>query len=293
MASSPTVARWELARRIRDRRRQLGIDVKTVAGQLDFSRNYWSAVENDRTILSEDKLRALTAVLDFDAGEVGELLDLRDAAKERGWWDDAELALDETMKRFYGLEDGARRIRTYENLLITGLLQTEEYARVIVSSDPGVSDVGVDRLVEVRMRRQDRLTSSGAVALTAIMSQAALLQQIGGPGVLYRQLVSLVRISEARPDGIEIRVIPFTMTPGGLIGSSTLYFLEFASSHLTTVAWQESMLPIGIIEDPNLFRNLSLSYEQALEASLSRGESLELIQRCAQELKPLRHRGST
>jgi hypothetical protein len=180
-----------------------------------------------------------------------------------------------------------------ENLLITGLLQTEEYARVIVSSDPGVSDVGVDRLVEVRMRRQDRLTSSGAVALTAIMSQAALLQQIGGPGVLYRQLVSLVRISEARPDGIEIRVIPFTMTPGGLIGSSTLYFLEFASSHLTTVAWQESMLPIGIIEDPNLFRNLSLSYEQALEASLSRGESLELIQRCAQELKPLRHRGST
>ncbi len=285
MASSPTVARWELALRLRERRRELGIDVKTITDQLEFSRNYWSAVENDRTMLSEDKLKSLVTVLQFDRGEVGELLDLREAAKERGWWDVA--TLDETMRRLYGLEYGARRIRTYENLLITGLLQTEEYARALISTSPLVSPVEVDLRVELRMRRQDRLIRTGPLALTAVMSEGALLQQVGGgAGVLQRQLQHLLWLSERSPDHIELRVMPFAATPGGLAGSSTVYFFDFDSSHLSTVAWQESVNPIGIIEDPTILRYLSLSYDQALEASLSRDESLELIRQCAKELRP-------
>ena len=47
--SSPTVARRALALRLKERRRELGVNVKTITDQLGFTRNYWSAIENDRT----------------------------------------------------------------------------------------------------------------------------------------------------------------------------------------------------------------------------------------------------
>src|SRR5262245_31910222 len=53
---SPTVAAWELALRLRRRRVQLGVEVRTITQRLGFSRNYWSAVENERKILSEENL---------------------------------------------------------------------------------------------------------------------------------------------------------------------------------------------------------------------------------------------
>ncbi|HUQ59618.1 helix-turn-helix domain-containing protein, partial [Lentzea sp.] len=55
-STSPVVAAWELALRLRQRRVNMGVEVKTITQRLDFSRNYWSAVENERKILSEDNL---------------------------------------------------------------------------------------------------------------------------------------------------------------------------------------------------------------------------------------------
>ena len=56
---SPVVAGWELVLRLRERREQVGVEVKQVTQTLGFSRNYWSAVENERKILSEEALKKL------------------------------------------------------------------------------------------------------------------------------------------------------------------------------------------------------------------------------------------
>src|SRR5262245_45197639 len=120
---SPTLASWELGLRLRQRREQLGVEVKTITERLGFSRNYWSAVENERKILSAEKLPQVLDLLEYDDEERAELTELREAARQRGWWSSYSALFGSELLRYYGLEHGAQTIRTYESLLIPGLLQ--------------------------------------------------------------------------------------------------------------------------------------------------------------------------
>lgn len=280
--SSPTVARWELTLRLRQRRLDLDIDVKTITRELGFSRNYWSAVENERATLADDKFAALLDLFSFDDQERKHLAALRTEARERGWWTNHPALKDPEIQRLYGLEHGAASVQTYEVLMITGLLQNEEYAHAVLSADPEVSEVSAKQLVDVRMRRQERLRSSPRLRLTALMSEGALLQQTGGndgAGVLRRQLQHLVATIEDFQDSLEVRIVPFTTSPGGLVGASTLHILEFHSQSLPAAVWQESGRVRGFTADQASFDHISVSYPQTLESSLTAEGSLELIQK--------------
>lgn len=277
---SPTVASWELALRLRQRREQLGIEVKTITEKLSFTRNYWSAVENDRKILTPEKLTTLLALFELDEEEKLELMALREAARQRGWWMRYSALFSEQVFRYYGLEHGAQTIRTYESLLIPGLLQSQNYARALMSADVTVRPVEVDERVHFRMLRQERLSGENPLKFTAVLSQAALMQQIGGPDVLYEQLVHLVGLIEDNRDTVEVRIIPFTATSCGLFGSSTLHLMDFASPRLPAIAWRETVTSMGIVEDTNSLRDMNRTYAEALDASLSNDETLALIKTC-------------
>ena len=282
---SPTVAGWELGLRLRERRQELGVDVKTITEVLGFSRNYWSAIENDRKILAEEKLQMLLDQFEFDDDERKELLDLREAAKQRGWWARYSALFSDDMLRFFGLEHGTEGIRNYESMLIPGLLQTPDYARAVIGADLAVSQVDVEQRVEARMRRQERLTAEDPVKLTAVVSQAALLQQVGGPDVQLTQLTHLAHMIEEHPNSVKVLVVPFTSPPGGLLWSSTLYLLDFASPRLPTMASYETVSQTGIvIDDEKEVRHMSMAFAEALTCALPQQESLDLIERCKKEL---------
>jgi transcriptional regulator with XRE-family HTH domain len=283
--TSPTVAGWELALRLRQRREELGMEVQTITATLGFSRNYWSAVENERKILAEDKLREVLNAFEFDEEEQRELVALREAAKRRGWWAHYSALFSEDTLRLYGLEHGAQSIRTYESLLIPGLLQTEDYARALMTSEiTTIRQVEVDQRVKVRLQRQQRLADNDPLHLTAIISQAALLQQTGGKRVLSDQLTHLARMIETRPEVLQIRVIPFTATGCGVFGASTFHLIDFASPRLPTLAWQETVTAGGIIDDESHLRDFNLTYTEALGRTLNEQDSLDLINQCAKEI---------
>ena len=285
--SSPTVARWELSLRIRERRRELGLDVKSITSQLGFSRNYWSAVENDRTLLADEKLEALFDILEFSDTDRDELRDLRQQARRRGWWMDYPvLDTDELreVQHYYGLEAGAAHVRSFEGAIVTGLLQTEEYARAMMTTDPARSMLQVDQFVEIRMTRQRLLRGEHPLRLTTVMSEAAIHQEIGGRAVLARQLRHLLTLIEELGDTLELRIMPFASTPGGILGASTLYILDFASTKLDRLVWRESIGPLGVIDDPTTVHWIELSYDQAVDHCLDQQASAELIERRANEL---------
>lgn len=281
---SPTVARWELGLRLRQRREQLGTDVATITQRLNFSRNYWSAIENERKILSAEKLRTLLDLYEFDTDEQQELLELREAAKQRGWWSRYSGLFSDELLRLYGLEHGAYGIRTYESLLIPGWLQTEDYARALISSDlANIRQVEVDQRVAVRMRRQERLGGDDPLRLTAVVSEAALLQQVGGDHVLRQQLERVAEVIETSPETIQVHVIPFTATAGGVLGASTFHVIDFASAELPSLAWQETVTSQTVIESETQVRDLGMTHTQAITQGLDQQESLELIRRYAKE----------
>ncbi|MEL7156144.1 MAG: Scr1 family TA system antitoxin-like transcriptional regulator [Actinomycetota bacterium] len=277
VTESPWLARWELSLRLRDRRKHLGMDVKTITSALGFSRNYWSAVENNRTVLSVEKLGLLIDLFEFEPHEAEQLLHLRDIARHREWVAQYSAVLSDDMKRFYGLEAGAQRVEAWESMLITGLLQTEAYARATITSDPDVTANRAEQLVQVRLRRQLRLRGTDPVELLTVMSEAALWQANGGTEVLRQQLLHLLRVGEELRDTVEIRIVPFKATLGA-VGGATRFIFHFSSPHLPTLAWQESMDGTESVEEgQERFQRFSVSNARALEMSLSREDSAALI----------------
>lgn len=273
---SSTVARWELARRLTARRKSFGIDHKTIASRLDFSRNYWSAVENERTLLSRDKLEEAIELFEFDEEAAQELRELRELARTRGWWQALADRFDDESTKLFGLEYGASLIRTYDGLTIPGLLQIPDYAQAVIESDPSMSRVGVDDAVNIRTQRQQRLTDEDPVEFSAIVSQAALTQQWAGPGVQAKQLRHIEELSKR--DNIQIRVLPFESAPGIIATASTLVFFTFRSRYLPTVAFQEVVRLLSPVYDGQIeFRRLELCWNEGRRRALSPIDSMERI----------------
>ncbi|BDT85589.1 helix-turn-helix transcriptional regulator [Nocardia cyriacigeorgica] len=281
MHVSPVVASWELSLRLRQRREQLGIDTQTIVKKAKLSRGYWVLIEGDRRIPAEDKLQALMDLFEFDAEEQAELLALRAAAKGRGWWARYSALFGPELLRLYGMEDGAQRIRTYESVLMPGLLQSEEYVRALmVTGVATVLPVEVEQRVEVRMRRQQRLEGDNPLHLSALIGEAALVQQIGGPHTLQRQLLHLADVIESHPETIVVRLMPFTATERSIFSGATFHLLDFANPRLPTLAWHESTVMGELLEDRDKdtrVRDLGVIHDRAMAQAMSREATLDRI----------------
>lgn len=281
MHVSPVVASWELSLRLRQRREHLGIDTQTIVKQAKLSRGYWVLIEGDRRIPAEDKLQALMDLFEFDAEEQTELLALRATAKGRGWWTRYSALFGPELLRLYGMEDGAQRIRTYESVLMPGLLQSEEYVRALmVTGVATVLPVEVEQRVEVRLRRQQRLEGDNPLHLSALIGEAALVQQIGGPHTLHRQLLHLADVIETHPDTIDVRLMPFTATERSIFSGATFHLLDFANPRLPTLAWHESTVMGELLEDRDKdtrVRDLGVIHDRAMAQAMSREATLDRI----------------
>ncbi|WP_024799655.1 helix-turn-helix transcriptional regulator [Nocardia sp. BMG51109] len=276
--TSPTVAKWELKLRLGRLRGESGLDDADVMRSVGISRPYWSQIFNGSRIPTDDKLRELGKAYGCGHDEQDELVALRAIATEkRGWWNKYPALIRPEMQRLYGLEFGAHSIRCYNSLLIPGLLQSEGYARTIIAANTNIRPFEVDQHIAVRMQRQSRLTDADPLHLTAVFSQAALMQQTGGPDVLREQLLHLVSLIEEHPDTIEIRIIPFTAAEGTALGGSTFHLLDFDSPQLPTLGWSETPTRADIVEDESEVNRLVYAFAQTLTQSLSAAESLALI----------------
>ncbi|WP_433759566.1 helix-turn-helix domain-containing protein [Nocardia sp. CA-135398] len=279
---SPTVARWELTSRIRTHIAERDLTAAEVAHHLSFTPGYWSKVDKDRKVLAEDKLRLLIKLFGLSDEERDDLLALRAATTRPGWWAKFPNLFSVEHQRLWGLEYGASELSCYESLLIPGLLQTSNYARALIDGDEVfIPKKEVPKRVEARMIRQERLSGDDPLRLNAVISEAALHQEIGGEEVLGEQLRHLSTLIRTHPETLDIRVMPFKSPKGYLIGGAAFYVIEFDRPMLPTLGWHESAAVSGVIEDPDLVRDLSVTFEQAQRNSLDPDETLALIEETA------------
>ncbi|MEU4599023.1 helix-turn-helix transcriptional regulator [Nocardia sp. NPDC023988] len=273
---SPTAARWELVLRLRDLREQRGFDSAGFAKRVGFTPANWSHVEKGRRVLTRTTIEPVLDVLDVPVDERRELLALLEVSKQRGWWSTSAALIGPELQRLYGMEAGAQSIRSYDSLIVPGLLQTEAYARALISADVMIRPVQVDQLVAIRLRRQRRLREPEPLELTAVLGEATLRQQTGGPEVLRGQLRHLVELMREL-DTVDVRVIPFSAPEGAVLGGSSFHLLDFASDQLPTFAWAESAVFGGHVDDAEQVRDLGYAFLRARDQAMPRSESLALI----------------
>jgi hypothetical protein len=109
---------------------------------------------------------------------------------------------------FISLESQASAMRTLETLVVPGLLQTPEYARAVTRAAVGPpDDANLDTLVEVRLARQDVLRADPPLRMSAVLDEAVLRREVGGPEVMRAQLRRLV--TAARLPHVRLQILPF------------------------------------------------------------------------------------
>jgi Domain of unknown function (DUF5753) len=134
------------------------------------------------------------------------LVQLARDSRQKGWWHAYGDTVQPHMATYLGLESAASEIRIYEVNLIPGLLQTEDYARAVISAGMVSPRADVERHVALRMERQ-RLAGSGPPKVWAVLDEAALRRQVGGPEVMREQLEYLRELGSVR--NVNLQVIPF------------------------------------------------------------------------------------
>jgi transcriptional regulator with XRE-family HTH domain len=205
---SPTVRRRRLAAELRGIRESKGKSGDTVAAALKWSPSKISRYERARTGLRPREVERLLDYYEITGPRRELLLGLAEDAAQKGWWEEFTDSLSEDYKQFIGLEHEATSMAIWHVDVVTGLLQTEEYARHIIGSYSRVEPVApgmIGRLVRVRMRRQQVLDRDG-LQVSVVLDESVLKRRIGDETVMYDQLQRLVK--EADRPNLTLQVLP-------------------------------------------------------------------------------------
>jgi transcriptional regulator with XRE-family HTH domain len=206
--ASPTVRRRRLAAELRGIRESKGKSGDTVAAALKWSPSKVSRYERARTGLRPREVERLLDYYGITGPRRTLLLGLAEDAAQKGWWEEFSDTLSEDYQQFIGLEHEATSIAIWHVDVVAGLLQTEAYARHIISSYSRVEPVApgmIGRLVRVRMRRQQVLNRE-ELQLSVMLDESILQRRIGDDSVMYDQLQRLAL--EADRPNLTLQILP-------------------------------------------------------------------------------------
>src|ERR1700735_3729658 len=192
---SPTVRRRRLAAELREIRESRGKSGDTVAAALRWSASKISRYELARTGLKPREVARLLDYYEVTGSRRALLLALAEDAAQKGWWQEFGDSLSEDYQQFIGLEHEATSMAIWHVDVVTGLLQTEAYARHIIASYSRVEPITpgmIGRLVRVRMKRQQVLDRE-ELQLSVVLDESVLLRRVGDDSVMYEQLQRLAQ----------------------------------------------------------------------------------------------------
>jgi transcriptional regulator with XRE-family HTH domain len=205
---SPTVRRRRLAAELRAIRESRGKSGDAVAAALKWSASKISRYERARTSLRPKEVERLLDYYEINGHRREILLGLAEDAAQKGWWEEFSDSISEDYQQFIGLEYEASSMSIWHVDVVTGLLQTEAYARHIISSLSRVEPIPpgmIGRIVAVRMRRQQVLDRAG-LHLSVVLDESVLKRRIGDESVMYEQLQRLAQ--EAEKPNVTVQVLP-------------------------------------------------------------------------------------
>ncbi|MFC4913425.1 helix-turn-helix domain-containing protein [Actinomadura gamaensis] len=180
----------------------------------------------------------------------------------------------EWFPQYVKFEQAATWLRLYEADVVTGLFQTEEYARALMVSS---IETDIESRVLERLQRQEMLTRETDLPnISLLLSQNALEWPVGSPRIMREQLGTLLEIAEL--PHVMVRVVPRSWECGahaGLAGS----FQLLTGEPWGDVAYTEAPGAGRLIASPAEVLKYALRYERISGSALSIERSIELIRR--------------
>jgi transcriptional regulator with XRE-family HTH domain len=175
-------------------------------------------------------------------------------------------------------EAQAATLRSYEPLLVPGLLQTQDYARAILAARPGGKHDDLDDQVAARIGRQAILARADPPQLWCVVDEGVLHRCIGGPKVMHDQLEHLADLAE-NPQ-TTIQVIPASAgAHAGLLGGFVIADLDGSPG----MVYLETAAEGQIADSPAIVAHAMLRFDALRSEALPRAASRDLIMKVAAE----------
>lgn len=280
---SPTVRRRRLSAALRRARDEAGLTAEAAAKLLGWPASKVTRIE--RNEWRRPTVSDVTDMLDVygvtDEAVRKAMSTLARQARERGWWEgELRAELGGSLVEF---ETEASRIRTFEALLIPGLLQTADYARAVFRGGMVIDEDTIERRVHARLARQQILGRDQPPGLWAIIDEAALSKHVGGPAVMRQQILHLITMA-ARPT-IGIQVLPNAAgAHASMTGSFTI--LSYPTPDDSDLVYIETGTRGDLyLEGLDEIERYTLKYDHVRGSALSAEASAAYLADLAQQLK--------
>jgi hypothetical protein len=285
VSGAPTVRQRRLGAELRRLRADRTGD--EVAEALGWSPSKISRYELARTVPNVAEVGKLLDHYGVTGPHREQVLALAREATQKGWWEAYSDALPEELTALIALEDEASSSWMWQVDLIPGLLQTEEYARQVIS---GGYQIGIpllpsqiDQRVVARLRRQNILTRNNSMEFSVVLDESVLLRRNTDTQVMRTQLAHLLEVSEL--PNVTVRIFPLqTLHP---VATSSFLLLKFGRAHdlgLNDVVSTEQLQSNLYFEGEADTHQYRRAFQALSGAALDPEQSRELILMTSQQV---------
>jgi transcriptional regulator with XRE-family HTH domain len=272
--TSPTVRRRELGFLLRKLRTDRGLSVEEVTARLLFSATKVSRLETGRAGASARDIRDLCDLYEVtDPAERERLMTLAREGKQRAWWQEYALPY----ATYVGLEAEAASISDYNSDVVTGVLQTEDYARSILEvAEPPLDQATIGQRIESRLKRRALLTRDDGPVFHFILDEGALHRPVGGAGVMRAQLGRIIEI--AGLPKVTFQLIPLDLGAHPAL-DSTFVILAFSEPMVNDVVYVEGFAGNIYLESQGDLERYRQMFSRLQSIALRPADSIELLRR--------------
>ncbi|MDG4784827.1 DUF5753 domain-containing protein [Micromonospora sp. WMMD1102] len=248
---------------IRQGRQTTGTTQEAFGRVANFSASHVSAVEK--------RTRALTMA--FIAGADR-------ALKTGGVYERLVTALGTPtwLREWIDQEREAVALRSFQNAVLPGLLQTEAYARAVLRVGL-LTDEQLQQKVAERLDRQSILTRDDPPQVIAVVDECVIRRVVGGREVMRDQLAHLLKLS-ATPL-VQIQVVPSSV--GAYLGLSGPFVLATLPTNVD-VGYLDNQLHGQVVEQPAEVLRLRRAWDAIRGGALTVEQSADLIREVMEQL---------
>ncbi|MFF8640280.1 helix-turn-helix domain-containing protein [Streptomyces sp. NPDC015345] len=201
--------------------------------------------------------------------------------RQQGWWRSFTDSIPESMNLLLTLEDEAVREDHFSCVYVPGLLQTRAYSTAVqYANEMRLAPVEIERLVDIRMKRQEILERPNPPRLWAILDESVIRRVVGSPSTMRGQLDRLLEANES--PGITLQVLPFSKgAHSAALGSFVIIGGTEAALDVVYVDLHTGSLFLEKDEELERYR---LAFDYLRAQALDMETSSSMIQRVRKEL---------
>lgn len=269
IGDGPDSGMQTFAQELKAQREAAGLTQEQLARLMGYSASVIAKLETCRTIASpEHAVKADEALK--TPGTFGRLRRAMLNGAYEAW-----------VRAYLEIEERATLLRSWQPLVVDGLLQTEAYARgVLRAARPGDGDAEVEALVMARMARQEIWAREDPPPpmLCVILGETVLRQRVGDAEVMRGQLGRLVEA--AQNPRITIQVMPSSAgAHPGMLGPFVVASFESGPD----AAYLDNALTGQVTERRKDVARVALLCDTMAREALSPGASVDLIAKVVEE----------